>query len=362
MRKNFHAAMQAKPYVAAIALLLSFLILMDQAYSQQIDNGHQNLRSLFSTPSQWTYTDPVVSPESRESETSHAQKDPTIVHFGGQWHLFMTVKLEDRTVLEYCCFKSWDEANTSQRHLLRLVDSRYFCAPQVFYYEPQKLWYLIYQVGHPGDRFLRVAYSTTASIEKPESWSQARYCLDAGPRDTRTEGGLDFWVICDEQRAYLFYTSPGGKLWRLWTTREKFPHGFRDCQLALRGEFFEASHIYYVKDWQRYLNLIEQDGRRYYKAYIAEQLDGEWLPLADSEKKPFAGMVNIAPAANIEAWTDNVSHGELLREGHTERLEVRSDKWKFLFQGMLETEKRNKNYGGFRWRLGLLEGVPTSKP
>lgn len=320
------------------------------------------LKSQSRTPVTWQYSAPLVMPESRETEKSHAQKDPSIVFFDGKWHLFMTIKLQDRTVMEYCNFVRWEEAQSSKRHLLRLVDSKYFCAPQVFYYEPQKLWYLIYQVGLPGDRFLRVAYSTTKNIEDPESWSQARYALDAGSGDPRQEGGLDFWVICDQDRAYLFYTSPGGKLWRLWTTREEFPNGFRDCQLALRGEFFEASHVYYAKDWGRYLNIIEQDGRRYYKAFIADKLDGEWIPLANSERAPFAGANNVEPLPGVERWTDNVSHGELLRKGINELHEIEVDRWTFLFQGMLESEKQNKSYGQFPWRLGLLTGEASSQP
>jgi len=40
-------------------------------------------------------------------------------------------------------------------------------APQVFYFEPHKLWYLIYQTK---DFNRQPIYSTTATIDKPESW------------------------------------------------------------------------------------------------------------------------------------------------------------------------------------------------
>ena len=47
-------------------------------------------------PEQWEYSAPLIEPEKREADPSHAQKDPTIVRHGGKWHVFMTVKLPDR--------------------------------------------------------------------------------------------------------------------------------------------------------------------------------------------------------------------------------------------------------------------------
>lgn len=362
MRGFMLAATLKPPILTLVCVSLCFGSSCVCALAQHPHEGSRPLQPQFQIPQRWSYTAPLVEPEPRETEVSHAQKDPTIVRFDNKWHLFMTVKLEDRTLMEYCSFEDWQEANTSKRHLLRLVESKYFCAPQIFFYEPQKLWYLIYQVGLPGDRFLRVAYSTTKTLNDPTSWSSAKYCLDASTTDPRQEGGLDFWMISDADRVYLFYTSPGGKLWRLWTTHHEFPNGFRDCQLAMRGEFFEAAHIYYVKEWQRYLNIIEQDGRRYYKAFVADRLDGRWIPLADSEQEPFAGATNIEPGTNVERWTDNVSHGELIRQGCNERLEISETNWEFLFQGMLEAEKRDKNYGQFTWRLGMLRSNDQSPP
>ena len=54
-------------------------------------------------------------------------------------------------------------------------------------------------------------------------------------------------------------------------------------------------------------------------------------------------------------WTDSFSHGELLRAGCDERLEVDPARLRFLFQGVLDRDKRGKRYGDIPWRLGLLE-------
>ena len=166
-------------------------------------------------PTMWEYSAPLIAPEKRNREPSRAQKDPTVVFHEGRWHVFMTVKLPGRSAIEYCSFISWEEANSSQRRILDISDSEYYCAPQVFYFTPHKKWYLVYQMGVPGKDKMWVAYSTTSEINNPSSWTGAKPILDGGQQDSRETGGLDYWIICDEQRAYLFFTSLNGKMWRM---------------------------------------------------------------------------------------------------------------------------------------------------
>jgi len=308
----------------------------------------------FQVPSQWEYTAPLIAPEKRDREPSRAQKDPTIVFHDGRWHVFMTVKLPDRTAIEYCSFDRWENADASKRTLLNLSDSKYFGAPQVFFFEPHKKWYLIYQLGVPGGNKMWVAHSTTEDLADPASWSRAAPILDGGKDDPRQEGGLDYWIICDDRRAYLFFTSLNGKMWRLWTELTDFPKGFAHCALALEARIFEASHTYRLKGQDKYLTILEENGQRYYKAYLADRLDGEWKPVADSAEKPFAGWKNIRPAKGVKSWTDNVSHGELIRDSNDQTLTVDPRNLKFVFQGMLEKDKSGKGYGAFQWRIGIL--------
>src|SRR5204862_4125975 len=95
------------------------------------------------------------------------------------------------------------------------------------------------------------------------------------------------------------------------------------------------------------------NNRRYYKAYIANKLDGEWLPVADSLDKPFA-----AADKNVrqeDKWTTNISHGELIRSGVDEYMEIDPARLRFVFQGANDDEYR-RPYGQIPWRLGILEG------
>lgn len=311
----------------------------------------------FRVPDLWSYSAPLIAPEERDRDRSRSQKDPTVVFHGGKWHVFMTVKLPGRSAIEYCSFEKWEEANKSRRTILEVSDSNYFCAPQVFYFTPHKKWYLIYQMDAPGAKYMWVAYSTTRTLAEPGSWTRARPILDGGEKDPRKVGGLDYWIICDARRAYLFFTSLNGKMWRLWTNLADFPSGLDHCELALEAKIFEASHTYRLEGLDKYLTIVEENGRRYYKAYLANRLDGPWTPIADTAERPFAGWTNIRPARGVEPWTDNISHGELIRDGYDQTLTVDPHDLRFVFQGMLDKDKSGKSYGQFQWRIGMLTPI-----
>jgi len=311
----------------------------------------------FKVPGLWECSAPLIAPERRERDPSRAQKDPTVVFHGGKWHVFMTVKLPGRSAIEYCAFEKWEDADTSKRTILKISDSDYYCAAQIFYFTPHQKWYLVYQMGVPDANKMWVAYSCTSDIADPRSWTRARPMLDGGKNDPRRVGGLDYWIICDDQRAYLFLTSLNGKMWRLWTRLEDFPQGFAHCELALEAKIFEASHTYRLKGMDKYLTVIEENGRRYYKAYLADSLGGAWTPTADTAERPFAGWKNVRPASGVEPWTDNISHGELIRDGYDQTLTVDPAHLRFIFQGMWDRDKSGRGYGQFQWRIGMLTPV-----
>ena len=125
----------------------------------------------FEVPRMWEYSPPLIAPEARDSNASRAQKDPSVVFYDGKWHVFMTVKLQGKTAIEYCSFEKWEEADRSKRTIPEISKSNYYGAPQVFYFRPHKKWYLVYQMGVPGTKKMWVAYSTTTNIADPDSWT-----------------------------------------------------------------------------------------------------------------------------------------------------------------------------------------------
>ncbi|MBM3882328.1 MAG: hypothetical protein FJ387_21835 [Verrucomicrobia bacterium] len=141
----------------------------------------------------------------------------------------------------------------------------------MFFFRPNQKWYLVYQVGVPSPNMMWVACSTISDIAAPDSWTQATPMLDGGKDDPRKVGGLDSWVICDDQRAHLLLTSLDGKMWRLWTRLADFPRGGDRRELALETKVFEASPTYLLMGLDQYLTIIEERGRRDDKAYLADR-------------------------------------------------------------------------------------------
>jgi len=301
----------------------------------------------------WRASQPLIAPAERPEDTCISVKDPSVVFFDGRWHLFCTIRSRKRThQIEYLTFADWEHAGEAARRILK-CHAGYFCAPQVFYFAPQRKWYLICQASDDSwSPKYQAAYSTTENIAGPDSWS-ALAPLGARPADGKA--GLDFWVICDETKAHLFFTTLDGRMWREETTLDGFPKGWSEPTLAIQGDIFEAGHTYALKGLEKYLTLVEAqggDGWRYYKAYTAGRLDGEWTPLAADRDKCFAGMANTEPVG--PRWTDCISHGELLRAGFDQRLEVDPADLRFLFQGVSDRDRAGKAYGEIPWRLGLL--------
>ncbi len=307
----------------------------------------------------WKSSRPLVSPAARPADPCHAIKDPTVVFHDGRWHLFCTIRSVRRThQIEYLSFTDWEQADQADRHVLA-IEPGYFCAPQVFYFRPHGKWYLIFQTSDESRQpSLQPAFSTSGNLADPQSWTKPALLFDEPPA---IKAWIDFWVICDAEQAHLFFTSLDGRMWRSAAPLAKFPHGWSTPEVALEADIFEASHTYRLTGVDRFLTVVEAqaEGRRYYKAYLADRLAGPWRPLADAVERPFAGRANVGFAG--PAWTDSISHGELLRAANDETLPVDPKNLRFLFQGVSDEEKASKAYGEIPWRLGLLEPASTAE-
>ncbi len=316
----------------------------------------QPLKQLLAGRFRWQAGGPLVAPADRPEDPCHAVKDPTLVCYQGRWHLFCTIRSRKRShQIEYLCLADWDRAGAADRHVLKLTEG-FFCAPQVFYFRPHRKWYLIYQVIEESRTpALQPAYSTGQDIADPTSWSAPKLLFARQPENV--EKWIDFWVICDDAKAHLCFTSLDGRMWRAETKLADFPHGWGAPGVVLRGDIFEASHTYRLRGLERYLTIVEAEAgeRRYYKAYLAERLDGDWAPLAASTSQPFAAAGNVVFTG--QRWTESFSHGELIRCGYDERLEVDPANLRLLFQGLSDGERRGRPYGQLPWSLGMLEPV-----
>jgi len=301
----------------------------------------------------WKATGPLidVGPGRQAADPHVAIKDPSFVLHQARWHLFATLRMKSGKVdITYLSFADWPQANQAQRYQLALHD-QYYCAPQVFWFSPHRCWYLVYQLADKTRMpTFGPCFSTSTNLADPRSWSKPQPMVTNAPPNPRW---LDFWVICDDANAHLFYTSLDGRMWRRQTPKAQFPFGWSEPHLALEADIFEASHTYKLKGRNQYLTIVEAQGdrRRYHKAYVADRLDGPWRGLADTLSKPFAACSNVAQAPE---WTTNISHGELVRAGVDERMEVDPADLRFVFQGASDAEYRGRPYSQIPWRLGML--------
>ena len=81
---------------------------------------------------------------------------------------------------------------------------------------------------------------------------------------------------------------------------------------------------YRLKGKDAYLTLVEAfgpTGNRFFRSFVAASLDGVWSPLAADWTNPFAGKTNVTFADGV-AWTNDISHGELIRDGYDQKLEI----------------------------------------
>ena len=198
---------------------------------------------------------------------------------------------------------------------------------------------------------------------KPSSWSAPKNFLASMPpiiADTIGNGfWVDMWVICDHVNCYLFSSDDNGHLYRSQTTVKDFPNGFGNTVIAMqdpnRFALFEASNVYKVKGTDRYLLDVEaigSDGRRYFRSWTSTALDGQWTPLADTEANPFIRSSNVTFSPGVTPWTQDFSHGEMIRSGVDQNLTIDPCHLQFLYQG--EDPSASGDYSQLPWRLGLL--------
>jgi endo-1,4-beta-xylanase len=304
---------------------------------------------------QWTSSPPRIVPPQGGPVKYYGVKDPSVVYSGGEWHVFMTTAGENGWGLAYTHFRDWADAPSAP--IVSLDKSPmgpgYRAAPQVFYFAPQKLWYLVYQGGDP-------MYSTSANIADPLSWSAPKPFFDVVPDAVKTPEGhpawLDFWVICDEKTCYLFFTNDNGTFFRAETAIDQFPAGFHNTTVAMkaaRDDLFEAGNTYRLKGTNSYITLVEamSPKGRYFRVWKSDRLDGQWVPLGDGNNV-FAGSDNVRFGG--KAWSEGVSHGEMLRAGFDQTLTIDPcQPLRFLYQG-LDPDGKVDDYIKLPYRLGVI--------